>query len=97
MENAAREGAHFLLYDPEDPDNGFPNTIEAVKNEARNSGVTIEDADITVQCWSGAVIDNNCPPGSTVEVIVTNEYAVSVFSYFLGPITMLSNARMLVP
>lgn len=100
LENAAREGAYYFIYDQEDADAGFPNTMAAVRTESQNSGVTIEDSQITVQCRVGGSVNtppDDCPQGSTVEVIVTHSYEVAVISYFSGPIAMKSNARMLIP
>ena len=100
LENAAREGAYYLIYDQEDADSGFTNTINAVKTEAQNSGVIIQDSEITPQCLSGGTVNTpptDCPQGSTIEVIVAHSYQVAVLSYFSGPVTIQSNARMLLP
>lgn len=100
LENAAREGVHNLIYDAKDPANDFPNTIAAVIAESQNSGVTITSADITVQCLTAGVVNspaNSCPPGSTAEVIVVNDFQVSIIEIFAGPIQISSNARMLIP
>ncbi|MBN2045267.1 MAG: pilus assembly protein [Anaerolineales bacterium] len=101
LENAAREGVHYLIYDRDDPGDGFPNTIAAVMAESQNSGVEIVSTDVTVQCLDavGDPITTSplCPTGSTAEVIVTHPFNVALFGYFLGEISLASNARMYMP
>jgi Flp pilus assembly protein TadG len=106
MENAAREGAHFFIYDKDDITDDslyadyFSETQQAVITEAANSGVTITDAEITVECLDGGVAvvpPATCPSGSTVDVTVTNQFEVAVINFLLPEFTMHSNARMFVP
>jgi Flp pilus assembly protein TadG len=100
LENAAREGVHYLTYDRDDPGDNFVATKAAVVAESLNSGVTIDSGDITVQCLTAGVVNspaNDCPTGSTAEVIVDHPFGVSVFGYFLGAIDITANARMYMP
>ena len=100
MENAAREGAHYMIYDRGDPDNGFPNTISAVVTEAVNSGVTLDSTEVIVRCLTAGVVNsppNNCPSGTTVEVLVIKDYQMSILGFLSGAIPLNSNARMFVP
>jgi len=97
LTNAAREGAHFYIYNQGDNAN-FDNTKDAVVAEAFNSGVQIDpDTDITVQCYDGVVVDDSCPSGSTVEVLVTNLFELQIIGSFIDPLPINSQARMLVP
>ncbi len=98
LENAAREGAHFLIYAPDDPANNFTDTILAVVSEAANSGVTITTTDVVVHCYDSLGNQNDvCPGGSTAEIIVSNEFTPAIFGFVTGSLTMQSNARMLIP
>lgn len=100
LENAAREGAHYFIYNQDDANHSFSSTIAQIQNESKNSGVTIRSGDISVQCLTSGVVNSppsDCPPGSTIEVIVSNQYNVSVIGFITGPLTMQSNARMMVP
>lgn len=51
--NAAREGAYYLSLHPDDKNECisgvcFQGTRQAVKDEANNSGITVDDCDITI-------------------------------------------------
>ena len=91
LTNAAREGAHYFVYDAD-----VDNAKDAVVAEAFNSGVQIELGDVTIQC-DGAVTVDTCPPGSTVEVLVTNLFELQIIGSFIDPLPINSQARMLVP
>jgi Flp pilus assembly protein TadG len=108
LENAAREGVHYFIYDKEDVSNtpAFANTEAAVIAEAANSGVTITTDDIVVQCFVDANSngeidageeDATCASGSTVDAMVTVDFDVAVIGTFTDPLPVSSNARMLVP
>lgn len=96
LTNAAREGAHYFIYDKADIPN-FVNTKDAVVAEAFNSGVQIQTSEVTVHCYDGATIDDSCPDGSTVEVLVTNLFELQIIGSFIDPLPINSRARMLVP
>ena len=108
LENAAREGTHYFIYDSEDVSSSpaFNNTKTAIISEAANSGVAITGTDITVQCFSDAnangLIDSgeadaNCNSGSTVDVEVTVDFELAVIGAFTDPLPISSNARMFIP
>ena len=96
LTNAAREGTHFFIYEPEDRGT-FTDTIAATVAEANNSGVQINTSDVTVHCYFGGSVNDNCPSGSTVEVLVTNLFELHVIGSFIDPLPINSSARMLVP
>jgi len=96
LTNAAREGTHYFIYDPEDS-GSFTNTIAATVAEANNSGVRITPSDVTVHCYVGATVDDTCPAGSTVEVWVQNMFELTIIGSFIDPLPINSDARMLVP
>lgn len=67
LTNAAREGAYYLSLNPEDSTNCiagvcYQGTILTAKEEANNSGITLNDVDI-VAC-------NSCGTDSNVKVTV---------------------------
>lgn len=106
LENAAREGAYYFIYNQEDVSGGFTNTKAAVIAEAANSGVTITDSDITVDCFADSnhngVIDAgeadaNCDTSSTVEVTVEVDFELAVIGAFVDPLPISNNARMFIP
>lgn len=100
LTNAAREGAHFLIYDLTNPPN-FNNTRAAVIQEAQNSGVTIIADNIIIQCTrlvSGVpIVDNNCPQGSMATITVNHSFNLLNIGMFTSAINMQSDAKMLVP
>lgn len=108
LENAAREGTHYFIYDTDDVNNtpAFSNTQTAIISEAANSGVTITAADITIQCFTddntNGLIDTgeedaNCDSGSTVDVEVTIDFNLAVIGAFTDPLPITSDARMFIP
>jgi Flp pilus assembly protein TadG len=97
MENAAREGAHYYIYDIADDNNSFVNTKTAVKWEANNQGLSLQDSDITVKCVNGGVDQPDCDPGDTIVVTVTQTFGIAVFDFILNNLDMVSEARMMVP
>ena len=98
LENSAREGAHYFIYDPDDKNDAFAATITAVKTECANSGIIVNEEDITVQCLkSDGTTDNSCPHGSTVEVITEMEIDLAIFGFLVDSQMIRSSARMLVP
>jgi Flp pilus assembly protein TadG len=88
LQSAAREGAYYLSYNPTDA--SFTNTKQAIKNEANNLGVQVNDADINI---------NGCSPcvsGSPVQVIVRQTVNLMIFNFMTGPLNLTSQARMMV-
>ena len=107
LENAAREGVHYYLYDQADQTNSFVNTRTAVIADAFNSGVQIPDTstNLSITCFSDAnsngVIDagetGTCASGSTIDITVQVDFELAVIGTFVDPLPIASNARMLVP
>jgi len=95
MENSAREGAYYMVYNT-DHELSPPYDETQVKNtvmaEAGTYGVDITAAEITVTCDPAA-----CPSGSTAIVTVAHQMDLLVDLIFNGPITVSSEARMLLP
>jgi len=96
LNNAAREGAYYLSYHRSDKNVEsncgscvpYAKTYAAVKAEAQNSGITINDADIT--------ISNCCTSGQPVEVTVVHVVDLAIIGFFTGPVTLSSSVRMMV-
>ena len=86
LQNAAREGAYFLSYYPDDID----GMKLAVADEANSAGVEIDpDTDIT---WN-----NCCTPGDYVEVIVSqDDISLLIFGFLSGELDLSSQVRMMV-
>ena len=98
LENSAREGAYFMLYHTEAGKlNSFAAVKSAVQTEGQNSGVDIQPGEITVSCLVGGVVNNNCPPGSTVVVTVIHPMQLLVDVIFHGPLQLRNEARMMIP
>jgi hypothetical protein len=107
MTNAAREGANYLVYHPNDVAINFAESKFMVLNEIKNSGLDIPQENIQIQCLdvtidefgviTNEVVDPTCTGRTTVEVIITLEHNVTIFSYLTGPISMHSSARMVIP
>jgi Flp pilus assembly protein TadG len=96
LTNAAREGTHYFIYDIDDSPS-FTKTIAATVAESNNSGVQISTVDVTVHCYVGATLNDDCPAGSTVEVIVQNVFKLNIFGFDWNELIIKSDARMLVP
>jgi Flp pilus assembly protein TadG len=92
--NAAREGANYLAYFPEDANNGFADTLAAIINEADSSTVQVTAADVT---FTGC-----CTRGSPVEVTITRavdlifDNALQTFGLLGGPVEITSSVQMMV-
>ncbi len=98
LENAAREGAYYMVYHPEDRIGpSFPAAQTAVQVEAQDSGFPIATNKIVVKCMQGGTQNNACPSGSTVIVTVQYEFQFVVSRFFGGPIQLTNEARMLIP
>jgi hypothetical protein len=85
LQNAAREGAYYLSYYPDD----FDGMKSAVANEAISAGVELDpNADI--------VLSHCCTRGEYVEVEVRqDDLSLLIFGYFTGKIDLSSTARMM--
>lgn len=98
LENAARESAYFMVYNPVDGKaSNFALAKTAAQIEAQNSGVNLQLDEITVSCLQGETVNNNCPGGSDVQVVITHEMDFVVLQIFSGPIQLSGQARMLIP
>ena len=92
--NAAREGANYLAYFPEDANNGFADTLAAIFNEADSSTVQVIAADVT---FSGC-----CTRGLPVEVTITRavdlifDGVLQTFGLLGGPVEITSSVQMMV-
>ena len=94
LTNAAREGANYLAYFPEDAGKGYTKTFATIYGEGLSSNVEIIGADVT---YSGC-----CTKGSAVEVSITKSIDL-IFGDFLqsmgllnGPVQLTSSVRMMV-
>jgi Flp pilus assembly protein TadG len=98
LENAAREGALFMVLHPDDGKlDSFALVKVAVRQETENSGVEILDEDIDIYCELGGTVNNNCPEGSFVVVAVHHELSIVFEGLLGGPFTLTNDARMLIP
>jgi Flp pilus assembly protein TadG len=94
LTNAAREGANYLAYFPEDADNDYVNTFATIYDEADSSNVKVIETDVT---YSGC-----CTPGLPVKVTITKTMDL-IFDNFLqslgllsGPVQLTSTVKMMV-
>ena len=98
LENSAREGAYFMVYESADGKvNNFALAKAAVQIEGQNSGLAIPTGDIEIFCKQGNVVNNTCPNGSIVVVRATHQMDLVVLAFFTGPIDLTGEARMLIP
>lgn len=94
LTNAAREGANYLTYFPEDADNGFADTFTVIYDEAKSSTVEVEPVDVT---YSGC-----CTPGLPVDVTITKtiellfDNILQSFGLLGGPVEITSSVKMMV-
>jgi hypothetical protein len=94
LTNAAREGANYLAYAPEDAGNGYADTFTAMYEEALSSNVELE--------FSDATYTDCCTRGLPVEVTITKSVDL-IFDTFLqavgllgGPVELISTVKMRV-
>jgi len=94
LTNAAREGANYLAYYPEDADNGYTDTFITIYDEANSSNVEVADTDVT---YSGC-----CTRGLPVEVTITKivdlvfDNVLQSFGLLGGPVQLTSTVKMMV-
>ena len=93
--NAAREGAYYLSYFPEDKTNCldgvcYQGTIDAAFNEAQNVGITLDR--------NLVFVDESlcCTSGLPIEVSVRHVINLAILDFFTGPFTLESTVRMMV-
>ena len=95
--SAAREGARFLTVNPDDvPD--FNRTQVVTEGEARNSGIELDEVDIS--CTNGGVGDDDaskCDRGEAAVVTVTHDFELVLGWLLPSPITISRTAQMVVP
>jgi Flp pilus assembly protein TadG len=102
LENSAREGAFYMIYNRDDGINGV---IDAVVQEGAGAGIEIDPAnnDIRVYCKTGGTIvekvagESSCENGSTVIVTVRHQMPLAVDIFGNGPLELTSDARVLIP
>ena len=94
LTNAAREGANYLAYFPEDANNGYVETFTAISEEANSSNVEVVEADVTyTDC---------CTRGLPVEVTITRtvdlvfDNILQTFGLLSGPVQLSSTVKMMV-
>lgn len=98
LESAAREGAYYLSYNPNDITSYcagvpcvYPLTLQAIQFEANNMGVQVGAANVVV---TGTAY----PPttSSTIAVSVNQTVNLLIFNFISGPVNISSTVRMLV-
>ena len=94
LTNAAREGANYLAYSPEDANNGYVETFAAIYDEGLSSNVEVINTDVT---YSGC-----CTRGLPVEVTITKvvdlvfDNILQSFGLLGGPVQLTSTVKMRV-
>ena len=79
--NAAREGANYLAFFPEDADDGYVNTFTVISEEVNNSLLTLSEGDVS---YTGC-----CTRGLPVEVSITQSIDL-IFDSFLQAFGLIS-------
>jgi uncharacterized protein (UPF0333 family) len=92
--NAAREGANYLAFFPEDAEDGFINTFNVITEEGNNAHLTITESDVTyTDC---------CTHGMPVEVTITKSIDLIYDSILQslgvigGPIQLTGTVKMVI-
>jgi len=94
LTNAAREGANYLAYYPEDADAGYVETHTSIFEEAESSTVEVVSADVAI---SGC-----CTRGLPVEVTVSKtvdlifDDVLQFLGLLGGPVQLSSTIKMVV-
>ena len=94
LTNAAREGANYLAYSPEDANNGYTDTFATIYDESNSSGVEVISTDVT---YSGC-----CTRGLPVEVTIIKtvdlifDNILQSFGLLGGPVQLTSTVKMMV-
>lgn len=104
LTNAAREGANYLAYHPDELVSGlvsgnFPNAFEAIEVEAESLGV---DIDTTTEVNISAVCSHPMCTGDELEVQISKSYdlllgnLLATLGLTNGPLTLTSTIAMVV-
>jgi len=94
LTNAAREGANYLAYYPEDADNGYADTFATIYDEAKSSNIEVITTDVA---YSGC-----CTRGLPVEVTITKivdmifDDALQSLGLLGGPFQLTGTVKMMV-
>ena len=101
LTNAAREGANYLAYHPEEVNDGdFTNAYEAIKAEAESLGVEIDtnsEVDILGTC-----LESKCLPGQEIGVRISKPFDLMLGNLLAalgltnGPLTLISTIWMVL-
>jgi len=101
LENSAREGANYMVYNAASVRTGGFGAIQtAVQIEGENSGITIPTGNIDVKCINAAgtaVTAANCASGFTIVVNARYTMPLAVDIFLNGPLQLVGDARMMVP
>lgn len=101
LENAAREGAYYLSYHPEDRSNCvdgicFQGTLASIRSEANNMQVEIPAENVTIN-GHGLNVTTAISGGEMITVQVTSEPVdLFIFSLFNGPVSMSGTVSMVM-
>lgn len=86
LQNAAREGAYYISYYPDDID----GMRSAVVSEAQGAGIDLIPA-------TDILVNNCCTRGDYVEVEVRQaDVSLLIFGFFTGEVDLSSSVRMMV-
>ena len=86
LQNAAREGAYFLSYYPDD----IAGMRSAVVSEAQSAGIDLVPV-------TDILVNNCCTRGNYVEVQVKQEdISLLIFGFLTGEVDLSSSVRMMV-
>lgn len=94
LTNAAREGANFLAYSPEDSNYSYVDTFAAIYDEANSSNIEVLSTEV--------VYTDCCTKGLPVEVTITKtidlvfDDALQTLGITDGPIQVTSSVKMRV-
>ena len=94
LTNAAREGANYLAYFPEDANNEYTDTFAAIYDEANSSNIEVINTDVT---YSGC-----CTRGLPVEVTISKivdlifDNTLQSLGLLGGPVQLTSTVKMMV-
>ncbi len=92
--NAAREGANYLVYFPEDKNQGYTETFFAIQNEADGSNVEFADIDVMISgcCTAGQPV--NVTISTTVDLVFDG--VLQLLGLLNGPVQLTGSVRMMV-
>ena len=96
LTGAAREGARYLSVYPDDVPE-FNNTRVVARNEARNSGINIDDDPVDIICANSDSDPDKCDSGGAAVVTVSHGFELVLGWLLSSPITITRSAQMVVP